>query len=72
MDTNVVTVFYSPILVIVFEFDMSVYTIEEGGPAIQVCINLVEGTLTRDVIVDVDNVIGQGTATRKCKAIIMM
>ena len=58
------TAFYL-FLVIRFAFEMSVYTNEEGQPAVQVCVNLVEGTLTRDVTVDVDNVIGQGTATRK-------
>ncbi len=45
---------------------MSVYTTEEGEAAqVQVCVNLVEGTLTREVEVDVDNVIGTGTATSK-------
>ncbi len=42
---------------------MNVYTTEEGQAAVQVCVNLVEGTLTREVEVDVDSVIGIGTAT---------
>ncbi len=48
-----------------FAFDMSVYETAEGDPAIQICVNLIEGTLTRDVVVDVNNVLGVGTATCK-------
>lgn len=48
-----------------FAFDMPVYTSVEGNPAIMICVNLIEGTLTRDVLVDVNNVIGAGTAVRK-------
>lgn len=46
-----------------FAFDMNTYDSGEGQVATQICVNLIEGTLTRNVIVDVSNVPGFGSAT---------
>ena len=51
--------------VIVVQFTASRYTVNEGGPPIQICVNLVEGSVgTLGLTVNVASIAG-GTAVGK-------